>query len=92
MLKMEVLFNLKEFIENEKLEYIKNVRIIAYENKGVFFEIEASEKFKELTENDKMELIICMRNAILMNERLNSLFKDIPFVVKEGEIIGRYDF
>lgn len=46
MLKMEVLFNLKEFIENEKLEYIKNVRIIAYENKGVFFEIEASENLR----------------------------------------------
>ena len=37
----------------------------------------------ENIEDDKIALIICMRNAISMDERLNSLFKDIPFVVKE---------
>ncbi|ELC8383214.1 MAG: hypothetical protein E7C60_03820 [Clostridium perfringens] len=82
---MEVLFDLKEFIEDVELKYIKNARVVAYENKGVFFEIEVSEKFKELTEDDQIALIICIRKAISMDERINSLFKDIPFVVKEVE-------
>lgn len=80
---MKVLFDLKEFIEDVELKYIKNARVVAYENKGIFFEIEASEDLKNLTEDDKIALIIYIRNSISMNERLNSLFKDIPFVVKE---------
>ena len=67
------------------MEDLQPVSYTHLENKGVFFEIEASEDLKTLTEDDKIALIICMRNAISMDERLNSLFKDIPFVVKEVE-------
>lgn len=80
---MKVLFDLKEFIEDKKIEYIKNARVVSCENKGVFFEIEADEKLKKLTDDDKIALMIYIRNFISMDERLNSIFKDIPFVVKE---------
>lgn len=80
---MKILFDLKEFIEEEKIKYIKNARVVAYENKGVFFEVEADEKLKNLTVDDKIALMIYIRNSISMDERLNRIFKDIPFVVKE---------
>lgn len=82
---MKVLFDLKNFVEVNELKYIKNARIVAYENKGVFFEVEASEDLKNLTNDDKIALMLYISNAISMNERLNSLFKDMPFVIKEVE-------